>query len=111
MSLNAMSLFCCYQKQIVEVMQCHPVCHQATVNHELHVFTKSHRIGLRLGEVSPQLSEAGFVALFKDNRIVLRLRHLNLYNSVNVKQSSQIKKSAKLLYSYSLIYFFSKQFH
>lgn len=40
---------------------------------------------------------------------MVRLRHLNLYNSV--KQSSQIKKSAELLQRYPLVHLLSKELH
>ena len=69
-----------HQKEFVKVGKGRAVAHQAAVDHKLHVFAEAHGVRLGFGEVGPLLVEAGLVVLLEDNRIVLRLRHLNLYN-------------------------------
>ena len=62
-------------------MQSDSVRDEAAIDYELDVLAESHGVGFWFGEVGPQLREAGLITLFENDRIVVRLRHLNLYNS------------------------------
>jgi len=68
------------QEQVIEVVDWRSIGQQAAVYQELHILAEAHGVGLWFGVQAPQLGESDLIAFFEDDRIVVRLRHLNLYN-------------------------------
>ena len=58
-----------HQEQLVEMLQGRTIRDQASVHHKLSVLAEPHSVGLRFGEIGPQLSEPIFVVLFQYNRL------------------------------------------
>lgn len=54
---------------MIKMFQCGPVCDKASVDYELGVFAKPHRVGFWFSEIAPKLSEPILIILFQYNRL------------------------------------------